>query len=55
MVTATRAGTAAGIAAKALLLGACGESKETIALAISIAEDAVALVSALAGAGAIEL
>jgi hypothetical protein len=54
-VAATRARTPRGISEKALLLDACGESPEAATLAMSLAEDAVALVREMVGAGAIEL
>jgi hypothetical protein len=51
-VAATRARTPLGIAEKAMLIDACPESPETVDVALSLADDAVALVWAMVGAGA---
>jgi hypothetical protein len=51
-VAASRARTAAGIAAKALLLCDCAETTETVALAVSLAEDVAALAKAMIGESA---
>ncbi len=51
-VASTRAHTPHGIARKALLLGDCPMSPEAVGVAMSLAEDAVALVRNMAGAGA---
>jgi hypothetical protein len=48
-----RARTPRGIAEKAMLLDECAETTETVALAVSIAEDAVALVREMIGSGAV--
>jgi hypothetical protein len=48
-VAASRALTPAGIAEKALLLRDCAETTETVALAVSLAEDATALARAMVG------
>ena len=50
-VAATRARTPRGIAEKALLLDECAESVETVGLALSLADDAVALVKGMIGIG----
>jgi hypothetical protein len=50
-VALTRACTPRGIAEKALLLDECAETTETVGLALSLAEDALALVKAMVGAG----
>ena len=49
-VAATRARTPRGIAEKALLWDHCGETVEAVGLALSLAEDAVALVRGMVGA-----
>jgi hypothetical protein len=46
-VAATRARTPRGISEKALLIEACAELPETVHVAISLADDAVALVRAM--------
>jgi hypothetical protein len=51
-VAATRARTPRGIAEKAVLLDECAETTETVSLALSLAEDAVALVRTMVGVGA---
>ena len=50
-VAATRAHTSRGIAEKALLIEACPESPEAVSGALSLADDAVALVRAMVGRG----
>jgi hypothetical protein len=54
-VTATRARTTAGIGSKAMLLDACGEGPEMVALLLSIGEDTLALVKGMVGADAVKL
>jgi hypothetical protein len=48
-VAATRARTPRGIAEKSLLWEHCGETVEAVGLALSLAEDAVALVKDMVG------
>jgi hypothetical protein len=50
-VSASRARTPAGIAAKALLLCDCAETTGAVALAVSLAEDATALATAMVSLG----
>jgi hypothetical protein len=50
-VAATRARTPRGIAEKALPLDECAETPETAKLALSLAEDALALVRTVVGTG----
>ena len=50
-VAATRARTPRGIAEKARLLDECAETMETVSVALSLADDAIALVKAMVGEG----
>jgi hypothetical protein len=50
-VAATRARTPLGIAEKAMLIDACPESPVTVHVALSLADDAVALVGEMVGVG----